>query len=188
MVAHRLPEVIVVADAGMISDRNLKALAGAGLRYIIGQKIPEIPHVVEQWRHQHPKHDPQDQMVLAQPWSRGPAGAQYKEMIYYQYRADRARRTLKGIDEQVRKAQAAIAGRAAIKRNRFIKLVGAEKSLNLELEYKARTLAGWKGYITNIEHPTPQFDRGLSPALADREEFPDVEVRSRGPTDLPPAT
>lgn len=157
MAAYHLPEVIVVADAGMISDSNLKALAGAGLKYIIGQKIPEIPYVVEQWRHKHPKQEPEDQLVLAQPWSRGPAGAQYQEMIYYQYRTDRARRTLKGIDEQVRKAQAAIAGRAAVKRNRFIKLTGAKKSLNVELEYKARALAGWKGYITNIDHPTPEF-------------------------------
>lgn len=78
-------------------------------------------------------------------------------MIYYQYRADRARRSLRGIDEQVRKAQAAIAGRAPVKRNRFIKLTGAVKELNLELEYKSRTLAGWKGYITNLPEPSPEF-------------------------------
>lgn len=64
---------------------------------------------------------------------------------------------MKGIDEQVRKAQAAIAGRSAVKRNRFVKLTGAIKSLSLELEYKARSLAGWKGYITSIDHPTPEF-------------------------------
>lgn len=155
--AYRLPEVIVVADAGMVSDSNLKALAGAGLKYIIGQRIPEVPYIVEQWRKQHPGQEPPNQLVLAQPWARGPAGAQQPEMIYYQYRADRARRTLKGINEQIRKAQAAITGRAAIKRNRFIKLVGGTKTLNLELEHKARALAGWKSYITNIDHPTPQF-------------------------------
>lgn len=42
-----------------------------------------------------------------------------------------------------------------VKRNRFIKLVGATKSLNRELEHKARTLASWKGYTTNLTHPTP---------------------------------
>ena len=31
-------------------------------------------------------------------------------MIYYQFRADRARRTLRGIDEQVAKAAKAVAG------------------------------------------------------------------------------
>ncbi|MDO5678605.1 MAG: IS1634 family transposase [Propionibacteriaceae bacterium] len=157
MVAHRLPEVIVVCDAGMLSDANLKALTGAGLRFIVGQKIPQIPYVIDQWMNNHPGQVPDDQLVLAQPWARGPAGAQTQEMIYYQYRADRARRTLKGIDEQVRKAQAAIAGRAAVKRNRFIQLTGATKTLNTELKAKARTLAGWKGYITNLAHPTPEF-------------------------------
>lgn len=157
MAAHRLPEVIVVADAGMLSDSNLKALAGAGLRFIIGQKIPQIPYVIEQWMKNHPGQKPDDQLVLSQPWARGPVGAQKPETIYYQYRADRARRCLKGIDEQVRKAEAAIAGKAAVKRNRFIQLVGAKKSLNVELEAKARALAGWKGYITNITAPTPEF-------------------------------
>ena len=59
-------------------------------------------------------------------------------MIYYQYKADRARRTLRGIDEQVAKAARAVAGLAPVKRNRFIRLDGAAKSVNRELEAKAR--------------------------------------------------
>ena len=50
------------------------------------------------------------------------------KVVYYQYRADRARRTLRGIDEQVAKAEKAVAGKAPVKRNRFIKLVGADKA------------------------------------------------------------
>lgn len=73
MAAHRLPEVIVVADAGMLSDSNLRALAGAGLRFIIGQKIPQIPYVIEQWMKNHPGQKPDDQLVLSQPWARGPS-------------------------------------------------------------------------------------------------------------------
>nr|WP_176789336.1 IS1634 family transposase [Tessaracoccus flavus] len=157
MAAHRIAEVTVVADAGMLSDGNLRALAGAGLRFIVGQPIPQIPAKLEAWMKAHPGKDPEDAMVLRQKWSRGPAGAQQPEVIYYQYRADRARRSLRGIDEQVRKAQAAIDGRAPVKRNRFIKLTGAAKELNLELEHKTRTLAGWKAYITNLESPSPEF-------------------------------
>jgi len=37
-------------------------------------------------------------------------------MIYYQFKADRARRTLRGIDEQVAKAAKAVAGLAPVKR------------------------------------------------------------------------
>jgi transposase len=44
-----------------------------------------------------------------------------------------------------------------VKRNRFITLAGGDKSVNRDLEAKARTLAGWKSYITNITSPTPEF-------------------------------
>ena len=37
-----------------------------------------------------------------------------------------------------------------MKRNRFIALDGATKSVNRELEAKARDLAGLKGYVTNL--------------------------------------
>jgi len=43
-----------------------------------------------------------------------------------------------------------VAGLAPVKRNRFIALDGATKSVNRELEAKARTLAGIKGYVTNL--------------------------------------
>jgi hypothetical protein len=57
---------------------------------------------------------------------------------------------LRGIDEQVAKAAKAIAGLAPVKRNRFIALDGAVKTVNRELEAKARDLAGLKGYLTNL--------------------------------------
>jgi hypothetical protein len=43
-----------------------------------------------------------------------------------------------------------VAGKVPVKRNRFITLVGADKAVNRTLEAKARTLARWKGYITNL--------------------------------------
>lgn len=64
MAAHQLPEVTVVADAGMLSDTNLKALAAAGLRYIVGQRIPEVPYQVAQWQRQHPDQSPESGLVL----------------------------------------------------------------------------------------------------------------------------
>ena len=84
------------------------------------------------------------------PWPAGPNGKRRDQVIYYQYRADRARRTLHGIDEQVAKAAKAVAGLAPVKRNRFIALDGAVKSVNRDLEAKACTLAGIKGYKTNL--------------------------------------
>jgi hypothetical protein len=48
-------------------------------------------------------------------------------------------------------------GRVPVKRNRFIKFTGTNKSVNRELEDKARGLARLKGYVTNIDDPTPGF-------------------------------
>jgi hypothetical protein len=158
MAAHRLPDVTVVADAGMISEANQQAIEAAGLSFIFGMKIPHVPYVVAQWRGEHPGEQIPDGQVFTQPWPAGPNSGRRDQVIYYQYRHDRARRTLHGIDEQVRKAEQAVAGNAPVKRNRFIQLTGGTRSVNRELEAKARALAGIKGYITNLAacpHGTP---------------------------------
>ena len=113
-------------------------------------KIPGIPYQVAQWKREHPGEDIPDGHVFTQPWPAGPNPERRDQMIYYQFRADRARRTLRGIDEQVAKAAKAVAGLAPVKRNRFIALDGAAKSINRELEARARDLAGLKGYVTNL--------------------------------------
>ena len=80
--AHALPEITVVADAGMLSDGNLRALSGAGLRFIVGQKIPEVPYVVRKWMDAHPGQDPPSRPALPScsppspwptTWNRPPA-------------------------------------------------------------------------------------------------------------------
>jgi transposase len=150
MAAHDLPDVTVVADAGMVSEANQKEIEAAGLSFILGMKIAKIPYVVAQWRREHPGQDIPDGHIFTQPWPAGPNGGRRDQVIYYQYRADRARRTLRGIDEQVRKAEQAVAGKTPVKRNRFIRLSGGTRAVNRELESKARELAGLKGYVTNL--------------------------------------
>jgi hypothetical protein len=142
MAAHRLPDVTVVADAGMISEANQKAIEAAGLSFILGMNIPDVPYQVEQWRREHPGEEIPDGHVFVQPWPAGPSSRRRDQWISYQYKADRARRTLRGIDEQVAKAAKAVAGLAPVKSNRFIALDGAVKSLNRDLEAKARR---WQG-------------------------------------------
>jgi transposase len=150
MAAHHLPDVTVVADAGMVSEANQKEIEAAGLSFILGMRIPDVPWVVAEWRREHPGEPVPDGLVFTQRWPAGPAGDRRDQVIYYQYRHDRARRTLRGIDEQIAKAQNAIAGKAPIKRNRFIQLSEGAHSVNRELETKARALAGIKGYVTNL--------------------------------------
>jgi hypothetical protein len=150
MNAHQLPDVTVVADAGMVSESNQKAIEAAGLSFILGAKIPYEPYAVKQWRRGHPRQDIPDGHIFTQPWPSGPNGGRRDQVIYYQYRHDRARRTLRGIDEQVAKAEKAVAGQVPVKRNRFVRLAGGTRTVNRELEAKARALAGLKGYVTNL--------------------------------------
>ncbi len=44
--AHQLTDVTVVADAGMISEANQKAITAAGLSFILGTRIPYVPQVI----------------------------------------------------------------------------------------------------------------------------------------------
>lgn len=158
--AHHLPagQVTVVADAGMVSAANKQALEAAGLRFIIGERLgASVPWIIDDWRKRHPGQEPDDQFVLTQPMPAGPTDKRRDHVVYYQYRAARARRTLKGIDEQIIKAQKAVDGKIPVKRNRFVTIKNATKSVNRDLEARNRAVAGWKAYVTNIDAPTPEF-------------------------------
>lgn len=154
--AHGITDVTVVADAGMLAEANMKDIEDAGWTFIVGGKLPDIPYAINQWRRDHPDADPVDQMVLSQPLIMGVKADLRRRTVFYQYRADRARRSLHGIDTQVAKAEKAVAGKTPVKRNRFVTLTGGTKTINRDLEAKLRTLAGWKPYVTNLE-ATPEF-------------------------------
>ena len=141
MAVHQLPDVTVVADAGMISAANQKAIEDAGLSFILGARIPDVPYLVAEWRKAHPGEDIPDGYVFTQPWA-GLSGNRRDQVIYYQYRAEWARRTLRGIDEQVAKAEKAVTGKTPVKRNRFVQLTGRTRRVNRAPETKARALAG----------------------------------------------
>jgi hypothetical protein len=148
-----LPTIEAFMAAHQLADVTIEA---AGLSFILGMRIPDVPYAVTEWRRAHPDEPMPDGLILTQPRPAGRADKRRDELVYYQYKSDRARRTLRGIDEQVAKAEA-VAGKVPVKRNRFIQLVGADKSVNRTLEAKVRALAGIKGYITNIPGASAEF-------------------------------
>lgn len=147
---YELDQVTVVADAGMLSRHNRVELDTAGLGYIIGQRLAEIPWVLNEWRKANPAATVDEGMIFTEREYTGPVGARRAHRIVYQYRAARARRSLHGIDTQIGKAERAAAGRAQLKKNRFLTVTDESREVNRELEAKARSLAGWKAYITNL--------------------------------------
>jgi hypothetical protein len=54
MLAHRLTDITVVADAGMLSENNKREIEAAGLGFILGNRFTHIPYVIEEWRTQNP--------------------------------------------------------------------------------------------------------------------------------------
>jgi Transposase DDE domain len=157
VAAHGIVGVTVVADAGMMSEANLADIEGAGWSFVIGGRLPEVPYAISQWRRDNPDLEPADGMTLTQPTVMGPKADQRRRTTIYQYKTDRARRLLHGIDQQVAKAEKAVAGHAAIKRNRFVTLTGGTRAVNRDLETKARALAGWKPYVTNLLNADPAW-------------------------------
>jgi hypothetical protein len=153
------------------------------LSFILGMHIPDILYVVAQWRREHPGEEIPDGHIFTQPWPAGPAGKRRAQVIYYQYRRDRARRTLRGIDEQIAKAEKAVAGKTPVKRNRFVQLSGGARKVNRALEEKARA----PGRAEGLRHQSRRLpgrhagddgvrDRRLPPAVRDREVVPDVQA------------
>ena len=188
--AHHLTDVTVVADAGMISEANQIALQAAGLSFILGTRIPQLPDLVRDGATHTPTRRFPTGLTLTQPWpstSSEKARGIPDRVIHYQYRHDRARRTLRGIDEQVRKAERAVDGHAPVKRNRYIQLSGATKTVNRTLGGQDPRVGRLEGIhhqpgrpIRNIRH------RRLPPALAHREGLPNVQARPASPTGLSP--
>ncbi|MBG9320625.1 transposase, partial [Corynebacterium belfantii] len=67
-----------------------------------------------------------------------------------------ARRTRRGIGEQLDKAQRAVDGKIPVKRNRYVNLKAPNKQVNHTLANKHLTLAGIKGYETSRTDLKPQ--------------------------------
>lgn len=139
-VQHHLDTITVVADAAMLSLKNLEALSQAGYHYIVGSRLTKVPYDIAQYQKTQALTD--NQIVVTQKDS-------YK--IIYQYRAKRAALDIKNIEEQLIKARRIVSGQAPIKRNRFLSLKTREKKLNQSLIDKAYALAGIKGYVTDLD-------------------------------------
>ena len=139
---HHLSAITVVADAAMLSLKNLEALSLAGYHYIVGSRLSKVPYDIAQYQKQRSLTD--NQIVVTQK-------DDYK--IIYQYRDKRASLDIRNIEEQLVKARRIVSGKAPVKRNRFVSLKTQGKKLNQPLIDKAYALAGIKGYVTDLDLP-----------------------------------
>lgn len=137
---HAIKHITVVADAGMLSQGNLTAIAAAGHRYIVGSRLYKIPYDIAAYQKTQPLSD--GQIVESQASG---------HRIIYQYKAKRAELDLNNIQTQITKAQRVVDGETRVSRAKFLLVKAKTKQLNQTLIDKATALAGIKGYVTNLD-------------------------------------
>ncbi len=166
---HDLVDMVVVADAGMLSASNLKELDAAGLRFIVGSRVTKAPHDLSshlRW-YGDTFADGQvidtitprvstaaaralnDQAKRAEPvWD--PAGHPSTWRAVWAYSRKRAVRDNATLTLQENKAKAVVAGEKSARTPRFVTTKNGTQTLDEASLARARRVVGLKGYVTNI--------------------------------------
>ena len=147
--AHDVNDMIVVADAGMLSAANLLALEDAGFSFIVGSRAAKTPYDLAEHFRTKGNHFT-DGQTLETARAMGVGKDQRRRRVVYQYRFKRSKNDDRAINAMIKKAEDVAAGRRPLKRDRFVRIDGATKGVDWGLVERARSLTGLKGYVTNI--------------------------------------
>ena len=146
---HAVTDLVVVADAGMLSASNLNALEDAGFSFIVGSRIAKAPYDLADHFQRHGDHFT-DGQILESSRTMGTGAAARSRRVVYQYSFKRRKRDDRAINAQIARAEKIAAGKAPVTRTRFLKVTGADKHLDQATIDRARQLAGLKGYVSNL--------------------------------------
>ena len=172
--AHGIEELVVVADAGMLSASNLSALDEARLRFIVGARTTRAPSDLEAHFHWHGDAFTDGQVIDTITPRRGSRSERDKsrksEPVWdphthpgswravWAYTKKRAARDNQTLIAQANRARAVIAGEKRPKGTRFVTVHAGDATLDEASIARARSLVGLKGYVTNI--PPHLMDAG----------------------------
>lgn len=148
---YKVNDLTVVADSAMLNQGNIKDITENGFNYIIGSRQHKMPFAIEEYLKTH--ESPIDLDITESVSGK----TDPKQRAIYQYSLKRAKLDLKNIEQQVEKAKKIMTGVRALKKHRFIKLELNAKKLDLKGVEKAKALAGFKGYITNLTLPAQEI-------------------------------
>ncbi|NDL60699.1 IS1634 family transposase [Phytoactinopolyspora sp. XMNu-373] len=146
---HGVTDMVVVADAGMLSASNLNALEDAGFSFIVGSRLTKAPYDLAEHFERHGNYFT-DSQVLESNRVMGTGSAARSRRIVYQWSFKRQKRDDRNINKMIEKAEKIATGQAPLKKTRFLKVTGATKELDQATIDRARQLAGLKGYVTNL--------------------------------------
>ncbi|MDP9820816.1 hypothetical protein J2S59_000625 [Nocardioides massiliensis] len=167
---HGIADMVVVADAGMLSAGNLRELDDAGLRFIVGSRVTKAPKDLESHFRWHGNAftdaqvidtiTPRDQRGTAakssDPHRRaeprlGSEGACQVVASGVGVLGQASRPGQQDADVAENKARAVVAGEKTARTPRFVKTRNGATELDETSLARARDLVGLKGYVTNIE-------------------------------------
>ncbi|AFJ35210.1 MULTISPECIES: IS1634 family transposase [Mycobacterium] len=168
---HDITDMVVVADAGMLSAGNLRELDDTGLRFIVGSRVTKAPNDLASHFHWHgtvftdgqiidtitPRDQrggtaakASDRKIKAEPvWN--PATHAKSWRAVWAYSAKRAVRDNKTLNLQEAKARAVVAGDKPARTPRFVTTRNGAQELDTASLERARRLVGLKGYVSNID-------------------------------------
>ena len=152
---HKLKDITVTADAAMLSSGNIEELERLGYHYVIASRLAKTPYEIEEYMADKGA-VLEDGQIFESDTTMVLSGKQTKRRVIYQYRAKRAALDLSNIEKTIAKAQKIVENKADIKRNRFLKITGDKREINLPLVDEARRRAGIKGYVTDLNVPAQQ--------------------------------
>lgn len=166
---HGLADMVVVADAGMLSTANLTVLDEANLKFIVGSRQVKAPGDLANHFHWNGDAFEDGQLIDTITPRHGNTKTETKrrrrEPVWepeehpghwravWAYSKKRASRDGHTLTAQENRARAVIDGDAAVKSTRFVKTTAAGRILDETSLERARRLVGLKGYVTNIPAP-----------------------------------
>lgn len=139
---HRIETLTVVADAAMISRRNIEELGKHGLRYIVGARMGNLPSLT---------------IASVSKTLNGIDGSTTRVRtghgdLLCGFSLVRFRKDKREMEKQIQKAEHLLKMPGSVKRTKFLKSSGtALYELNQDLMKKTESLLGIKGYYTNLD-------------------------------------
>jgi transposase len=147
---YRADDVVVVADAGMLSAANLQALEDNGFRFIVGSKTGKIPYELEAYVERNGNYLADGARI--ETTRRMGAGKKARDRrVVYQYSFKRAQHDNRAINAMVERAEKVASGERPLKKDRFVSFTDTSTTVDWDRVERARSLAGVKGYVTNID-------------------------------------
>jgi len=134
------PDLVVIADAAMISRINIEELDKRNIGFIVGARLANMPVKLQEQI---------SEDVLGQDLKTTTVNYLNHRLIC-QYRSQRAAKDRSDREKQISRAEDIISSPSKIARRfRFVKTVNGRYAVNKVLVEKAKRLEGIKGYLTN---------------------------------------